>query len=104
VRKTEHYVLLLAGLGAGVAAAVLFAPCAGSKRRGRIADLGRIGKDAQKKGINTMSDLKDQAKKKIDDAAEAAKNATKKTADTAKDMTHKAGKTMEEGGKRLQDA
>ena len=50
-----------------------------------------------------MSNLKDQAKEKIDDAAKAAKKTTGTVVDKAKDLAHKAGETIEKGGKRLQD-
>jgi len=50
-----------------------------------------------------MSNLKDEAKDKIDHAADAAKKTTEKVVDKAKDLTHKAGESVEKGGKRLQD-
>jgi ElaB/YqjD/DUF883 family membrane-anchored ribosome-binding protein len=52
----------------------------------------------------TMSNLKDKTKKKIDDAADAAKKAADQVIDKSKDVAHSAGKKVEEGGKRLQDA
>jgi hypothetical protein len=52
----------------------------------------------------TMSNLKDKTKKKIDDAADAAKKSADQVIDKSKDVAHSAGKKMEEGGKRLQDA
>lgn len=54
-------------------------------------------------GENTMSNLKDKAKDKIDDAADAVKKATDKVVDKSKDLAHEAGKTMEKGGKRMQE-
>lgn len=51
-----------------------------------------------------MSNLKDEAKQKIDDAADAAKTAASKVVDKSKDMAHSAGKKLEKGGKRLRDA
>lgn len=51
-----------------------------------------------------MSDLKDKAKEKIDDAAAAARKVTDQAARKTKDLVHKVGKTIEEGGKRLQNA
>ena len=52
----------------------------------------------------TMSNLKDKTKKKIDDAADAAKKAADQVIDKSKDVAHSAGKKMEKRGKRLQDA
>ena len=127
--KIDHLVSFLAGFGIGAAASVLLASEAGGKTRSRIRDitsragdvlkeraenLGDVAGDIlaeskltwrdQKERIQTMSDLKDKAKEKIDDAADAAKKATDQVVDKAKDVAHSAGKKMEEGGKRLQDA
>ena len=52
------------------------------------------------KGNDAMSNLKD----KIDDASDKAKDAAGNVIDKSKDLAHQAGKTMEKGGKRLQDA
>jgi hypothetical protein len=49
----------------------------------------------------TMSDLKDKAKNKINDAADVAKKAADKVADKTKDLAHSAGKKLEEGAKKL---
>lgn len=51
-----------------------------------------------------MSDLKDQAKEKIDATAEAAKKAAAKVVDKSKDVAHAAGEKMEQGAKKLKDA
>jgi hypothetical protein len=58
----------------------------------------------KKEWSQTMSDLRDKSKKKIDDAANAAKKAAHQVVDKSKDIARSAGKKMEEGGKRLQDA
>ena len=51
-----------------------------------------------------MTDLKSNAKEKIDEGADAAKKATDQVVDKAKDVAHKTGNKMKEGGKHLQDA
>jgi hypothetical protein len=53
-------------------------------------------------GEQTMSDIKDKLKDKIDDAADATKKAVDVVAEKSKDAAHKAGKQLEQGGKRLQ--
>ena len=128
--KSDSLVLFLAGLGLGGVAAVLLASEAGRKTRHRVSDIARRTADAiQTQAVNlgetaedviqqgtstwirhenkrseTMSDLKDKAKEKIDVAAEAAKKATEIVIDKSKDAAHSAGQKLEEGGKRLQDA
>jgi len=130
LRKNNPVIPFLAGLGVGVAATVLLVPEAGRKTRNRIGDIAGRAADALKaraqnvrdrtedlfqegkstwkeqeiKRRETMSDLKDKAKDKIDDAADATKKAAGKVVDTSKDIAHSAGKKLEEGGKRLQDA
>jgi hypothetical protein len=56
------------------------------------------------KGGSSLSNLKDKVKDKIDDAADSAKKTASKVIDKSKELADKAGKTMEKGGKRLQDA
>ena len=130
MRKTDYVVPLLAGIGIGMAAGVLLAPQAGDKTRKRAQDTARragdvlkehaenlsdtagelleMGKrtwrDTERESYQTMSDLRDKAKDKIDEAAVAAKKATDHVVDKTKDLAHKAGKKMEEAGKQLQDA
>jgi hypothetical protein len=50
-----------------------------------------------------LSNLKDKVKDKIDDAADSTKKTASKVIDQSKDLANKAGKTMEKGGRRLQD-
>jgi hypothetical protein len=57
-----------------------------------------------KKRSLKMSDFKDKAKQKIDEAAEATKKAADKVVNRSKDVVHNVGKTIEKGGKRLQNA
>ena len=124
----------LAGVGTGLAAAVLLAPDAGDKTRNRIRGFANQGlkkandavtngiqdvrdaadrvaakgtaafNDQQQETEEAMSNLKDKAKEKIDDAATAAKQASAIAVDKAREAAHQAGKKMEEGGKRLQNA
>ena len=50
-----------------------------------------------------MNNMKDKAKAKVDEAANAVKKASDKVVDKSKDLTQQAGKTVEKGGKRMQD-
>ena len=50
-----------------------------------------------------MSNLKEKAKNKVDEAAKAVKKTSDKVVDKSKDLTHQAGKTVEKGGKRMQE-
>lgn len=130
MRKNGPFIPFLTGLGIGMAATVLLVPEAGRKTRNRIGDIaGRAANTLKARARNlrdrtedllqegkltwkqqeikrreTMSDLKDKAKDKIDDAADATKKAAGKVVDASKDIAHSAGKKLEEGGKRLQDA
>ena len=122
----------LAGFGIGVAASVLLAPEAGGKTRSRIwniasragyglreraenfgdaagdvlAEAKRTLRDGQEERSQTMSDLKNKAKEKIDDAAVATKKAVDQVVDKSKDVAHNVGKKMEEGESdfRMRDA
>jgi hypothetical protein len=51
-----------------------------------------------------MSNLKEKVKEKIDGASDALKKTSDTAVDKSKDLAHSTGKTMEKGGKRLQDA
>ena len=130
--KSDSLVSFLAGLGfgaVGAVAAVLLAPDAGRNARHRVSDIARRTADAiqtqaenvgdaaedliqqgrstwtrqENKRSETMSDLKDKAKEKIDAAAEAAKKATEIVMDKSRDAVHSAREKLEEGSKRLQD-
>jgi len=126
LQKLDNVALFLAGLGIGVAGAILLAPAAGDQTRGKIRDMANRAGDAvkdgaknlgdkagqtleeqgltwnnlQDKGSKIMGDMKDKAKDKIDNAADAAKKGVDTVADKSKDAAHKAGKKMEETGKQ----
>ncbi len=114
-----HFAWFSAGVGVGIAATVLLVPEAGTQSRGRIrgaahraggvlrgsaSNLGDAARDVQNERSHAISALKVKAKEKIDNAAEATKKAMDQTAYKAKNLTHRAGKTITEGGKRLQNA
>jgi gas vesicle protein len=123
MQKTTCFMSLLAGLGVGMAAAVLFAPEAGEKMRRRIrlnarrttglfkkraemftSAAGEVLQNGHQEISRTMNDLTGKAKEKIDDAADATKKAADQVADKSRDVAHHMGKKMEEAGKRLQNA
>jgi gas vesicle protein len=129
-KSNPSFIPFVAGLGVGVVATILLVPEAGRKTRNRIGDIAGRAADAMKARARnlrdrtedflqegkstwkeqeiqrreTMSDLRDKAKEKIDNATDAAKKAAGKVVDTSKDLAHSAGKKLEEGGKRLEDA
>ena len=129
LRTLDRFTPFAAGLAIGVTATLLLVPEGGGNTRNHIRNAARrVGDGLQARaeklgrgaaGIpteemtaeienggrrETMSDMKDKAKQKIDDAADGAKKAADKVVDKSKDIAHRAGKKMEEGGKRLQDA
>ncbi len=92
--RIEHLTSFLVGLGIGAAGALLLAPESGIRTRRRIVRLAS----------STGETLREQA----EELGFAAKNATDKVVDQVVDrsgeVAHRMGKTMEEGGKRLQQA
>jgi gas vesicle protein len=129
LRKLDRFTPFAAGLAIGVTATLLLVPEAGGNTRNHIRNAARrvgdgpktraekrsrgqfgISSEEMTAGIDnggrreTMSDMKDKAKQKIDDAVDGAKKAVDKVVDKSKDVAHSVGKKMEEGGKRLQDA
>ncbi|HTD43054.1 MAG TPA: hypothetical protein VK687_02695 [Bryobacteraceae bacterium] len=113
----------VAGLGVGIAAAILFAPAAGYKTRRRLrenadratalfkerADMftsaaGEVLQNGHQEISRTMNDLTGKAKETIDVAADATKKAADQVVDKSRDVAHHMGKKMEEAGKRLQNA
>jgi gas vesicle protein len=127
--KRDSVIPFLAGLGIGVAAAVLFTPGAGRQNRKQIrdiasragnaltkraGDLGDVAEDVLTKGkrawtaelkkdAKAMSVLKDQAQEKLDDVARSAKTVADQIVDKSKEVAHDAGESLESGGKRLQE-
>jgi gas vesicle protein len=130
LRKNDLVVPFLAGLGTGMAAAFLLSNSSGKENRtnmlraadsvgealkkgaGELGDAAgnilRNGKsvlaDERNKGSETLSDLKNQVKEKLDDAAGGAKKVAGGITDISKELAHSTGKTLEAGGKHLQDA
>jgi gas vesicle protein len=130
LRTDNSAVLFLAGMGVGVAAAIVLAPVAGRRTRSRIGEFvrpvanaietrakdlsaaagelvqeGKLSlRDKHDSAHETMSGLKDKAKNKIDDAVEASTKAAHKVVDESKDAAHSAGQKLENVGNRLQDA
>lgn len=104
--------IFIAGLGVGVAATLFMKDREMRNRIGKaVGDRSqRVGEALSdplaswKRGQQSMSDIKDKVKSKIDDAADATKKAVDKVADKSKEAAHKAGEQLERGGKRLQDA
>ena len=110
--KYDGLPILVAGIGIGVAAALLVTDRKLRTRLGKALNNGsNVATDALsnpnatwKRGEKAMSDVKDKLKNKIDDAADAGKKVVDKVVDKSKDAAHQAGEQMERGGKRLQEA
>jgi gas vesicle protein len=128
--KGDSVIPFLAGLGVGVAAAVLFAPSAGHQNRKHIRDVANRAGDALTKRAGDLRDvaadvltsrkragsaelkndakavsvLKDQAQEVLDDAARSAKTVAGQIVDQSREVAHDAGKSLESVGKRLQEA
>lgn len=130
ILTTNHLAVFLTGVGVGAAAALLLVPEAGEKLGRRLRNKARETSDyvrggaealrnsaddllaqgkeawtnAQTQGNVAMGDLREKTKDQLNDAAKTAKKAAAETGDRARDLAHTVGKTMEEGGKRLQNA
>ena len=106
MQKSYCFVSLLAGLGVGMAAALLLAP---DKTRRRIRDKANrasglfkeraetLFQNGHQEMSRTMTGLRDKAKEKIDDAAD-------QIVVKSRDVAHNMGKKMQVAGKRLQNA
>ena len=128
--KDNSLMMFFAGVGIGVAGTLLLAPSSGREMRSRIRGSANRGGDylrqqadswkssvddavaagqqafheSVSKGADSVSNLKDKVKDKIDDASERAKDTADNAIDKTRELAHQAGKSMEKGGKRLQDA
>jgi gas vesicle protein len=105
---SDRGVLFLAGVGIGIAGAVLFAPYKGKETRRRLQQgandtLDQVT-DVLRQGESNIGDLKNRAKNKLDDVAGTAMKTADQAIDKSRDAAHSAGKKMEEVGKRLQQA
>jgi gas vesicle protein len=101
VCKTDYLVSFVAGLGIGVAAALLLAPESGARTRRRIVSMANRTGETLRERAESFGYA---AKEKIDDAADAARSAASKVVDRSRDVAHRVGRTMEETGKQLQEA
>jgi len=127
--RDDRLIWFLAGLGLGAAGAVLAAPSSGRETRARLrsgaeaaggyvkqradalsesgAELVAQGtqawNDTVSKGKDAVTGLKEKLKGSIDDGSVAAKLAADKVVEKSKDFAHEAGRSMERGGKRLQE-
>lgn len=108
--KNDSVILFLAGLGIGAAATLLLTPDSGAKNRKGLRKIANRAGIALKKSAddigasNAVKDLNDQAKETLDAAASVAKATATEIADKSTDVAHRVGKTLEAGGRRLQDA
>ena len=102
--NTDRMTIFLAGVGIGVATAILLAPQSGEETRRRI----------RKSAQDTADFLADQADALTRSAAECmaetkqqwsdrAATASAAVVDKSKDVAHNVGKKMEQSGKRLQE-
>jgi gas vesicle protein len=97
----DRAVIFLTGMGIGIAGALCFAPCRGTETRRRIKRSASEAADYVAGGVNTLSDA---AKGTLNDASKAAKKTLDTMVDKSREVADTAGKTMEQAGKRLQDA
>ena|ERR1700679_2269711 len=105
--NTDRMTIFLAGVGIGVAGAILLAPQSGQETRRRIkksaqdtADFLTNQADAfTRSTAERITDTKQNLSNKFD----AATDTTNAIVDKSRDIAHTVGKKMEQGGKRLQD-
>jgi gas vesicle protein len=108
--KSDSVILFVAGLGIGATAALLLTPGSGIKNRRRLRKIANRAGVALKDSADdigaskAVKDLNDQAKETLDAAASAAKATVNEIADKSSDVAHRVGKTLETGGRQLQDA
>lgn len=109
--KDNSALVFLAGLGVGVAATLLFAPASGSELRSRLRNgAGKTGDYLKQQANSMMEPLEDAVaagKRAFNETVSNAMsglNAASDVFDKSKDLAHQAGKTIEKGGKRLQEA
>ncbi len=86
--------ILVAGIGIGVAATLVFMD---DELRSRLWNV--LGRESQR-----VSDARDKLRNKLDDAADATKKMMDQVAEKSRDAAHRAGEQLERGGKRLQHA
>lgn len=91
IPKTDPLVLFLAGLGTGVAAALLFTLNSGRDTRERIGTLANRTGEAAK-------ELAGEAKAAIRDTVEHASKAAERLADEAANLVPGIGRKLEDSG------
>ncbi len=113
--KDNSLLVFFAGLGVGVAATLLFAPASGSELRSRLRNgAGKTGDYLKQQANSIMEPLEDAVtagKQAFNETVSnamsnlnAAGDVIDQSIDKSKDLAHQAGKTLEKGGKRLQNA
>ena len=105
--NSDRGVLFLAGIGIGIAGAMLFAPHKGKETRRRLQRGANDALDQMtevlRQGESNIENLKTQAKNKLDDVTSTAMKTADQAIDKSRDAAHTAGKKMEDVGKRLQE-
>ncbi|HUQ91197.1 MAG TPA: YtxH domain-containing protein [Bryobacteraceae bacterium] len=127
--KDDRMIWFVAGLGIGAAGALLAAPASGRETRARLRDRAEAAGDYMKqrtekltesgaalisqgsqavsetvaRGRDVVSGLKEKIQGTYNEGSAAAKEATDAAVDKTRDLAHEAGRSMERGGKRLQE-
>src|SRR5665213_624668 len=97
---SDRGVFFLAGIGVGIAGAVLFAPYKGKETRRRLQrganDTVDQMTDVLRQGEVNIGDLKNRAKNKLDDVAGKTMKTADQAIDKSRDAAHSAGKNIED--------
>jgi gas vesicle protein len=119
VSKENGLPMFLAGCGIGVAVTLLLVPNSGRELRRRVRRGFRdAGEDLHdrvamatsgmegtlRKGAETISDVRNSLKEKIDDTSERAKAVVDKVADKTQDAVHAAAESIRYPSSAPQDA
>jgi gas vesicle protein len=109
----DRMALFLAGMGIGVAAAILMAPASGEETRRKIkksaSDAADMVQDRAKALKTSVTETVADAKQRINDTLQKGRAVVEKGLDTAdsavaktRDVTHKVGVQVEQVGKQMQ--
>ena len=112
MRNHNGLPIFFAGLGIGVAAALVWMDEDVRSRVGkvlgkgsdRVSDALSDSKATWNRGAKALNEATEQLKSKIDDAAEATKKMVDQATRQTRDAAHRAGEQLERGGKRLRQA